>query len=294
MATGETITDSLADSLPTMISQARIVQEYKGVMNQLADRVRLGEGMGNNWNEIDLAQLTATAITETTEEGNPQQLSDTILTITPSVISVHTIITDRVARNISKKVFAKTGSLGQNAIERKKDKDGLTQIDSASTSLAGAGTTLTSGHVAAGAHRVRSNTSEPWDGAVAFVLHGFQMKDLFDELVAGVGTYPVPQGSTAQVFKQGFDLPIAGATGFRDDNLTIDGSDDAKGGVFASGKGGAIVLCQARQPWMKTVRNEKFGGGATEVLHRDEYAYGERSSGNWLLEIYSDATAPTS
>ena len=26
----------------------------------------------------------------------------------------------------------------------------------------------------------------------------------------------------------------------------------------------------------------------------DEYAYGERSAGNWLFEVYSDATAPTS
>jgi len=70
--------------------------------------------------------------------------------------------------------------------------------------------------------------------------------------------------------------------------------DDAKGGVFASGANGAVILVQARMPWVKTIRNEKLGGGATEVLHRDEYAYGERSSGNWLYEIISDASVPTS
>ncbi|MDA1035832.1 MAG: hypothetical protein O3B65_02990 [Chloroflexi bacterium] len=120
------------------------------------------------------------------------------------------------------------------------------------------------------------------------------MKDLFDELVAGVDVYPVPVGSTAEVFKGGFHLPIAGATGFRDNNITIDGSADAKGGVFASGPGGALILVQARKPWVKMVRNEKLGGGSSEVLHRDEYAWGERSAGNWMIEIYSDATAPTS
>jgi len=26
----------------------------------------------------------------------------------------------------------------------------------------------------------------------------------------------------------------------------------------------------------------------------DEYAYGERSAGNWLFEVISDATTPTS
>lgn len=294
MPTGNTTTDALEQSLPYVLAQARIVQEYEGVMTQVVDRVRLGTGSGNNWNEISLAKLTASAITEQTEEDNPQQITDSLFTITPTVVSVHTVITDRAARNISRNVFARTGALGQNAIERKKDTDGLAVLDSATTSLAGAGTTLTSGHVAAGVSRVRSNTTEPWSGPVAFVLHGFQMKDLYDELVAGVGTYPIPEGSTARVFQGGWNLPIMDATGFMDDNITIDSSSDAKGGVFASGPGGALVLVQARAPWQKLVRNEKLGGGASEMFHRDEYAYGERSAGNWLYELYSDATAPTS
>jgi len=296
MPTGETTTQALADSLPSVIAQARNVREYKGVLTQLADRVTLGEGVGNVWTEISLARLTATAITESTVEDNPQQFSDTAFSLTPSMISIHTFVTDRVARNISKKVFARTGKSAQQAIERKKDIDGLTVLDGATTSLAGAGVTLTSGHVAAGVSRIRSNTTEPWGatGAVAFVLHGFQMKDLFDELVAGVGTYPVPSGITADAFKGGWHLPIMSATACMDDNITIDASDDSKGGVFASGDGGSLVLCQARLPWAKVVRNEKRGGGGTDVYHRDEYAWGERSSGNWLFELYSDATAPTS
>jgi hypothetical protein len=293
MAVGPTITDSLADSLPTVVAQARIVREYKGVMTQLVDRVNLGSGMGNNWREIDLAKLTAQAITETTEEDNPQEISDSLRTITPSVISVHTVITDRAARNISKNVFAKIGGLGQNAIERQKDKDGLSVLDGATTSFGGAGTTLTSGQVAAAAEQIQSNTTEPWDGPVATVLHGYQMKDLFDELVAGVGTYDVGSGASADVFKKGWTLPISGSVIYRDGNITIDGSDDAKGGTFASGANGAIALVQARAPWVKTIRNEKLGGGATEVLHRDEYAYGERGT-TWLYEHYTDATAPTS
>jgi hypothetical protein len=294
MVVGWTTTDALADSLPALINEARTVQEQVGVMTQLAHRVRLGEGMGNTWKELAYEKLTASAITETTEEDSPQQLVDTPFSLTPQVISVHTIITDRTARNISKNAWAQTGKLGQKAIERKKNQDGLVILDGATTSLAGSGTTLTSGHIAAGAVRVESNTTEPWSGPKAFVLHGFQMKDIFDELVAGVGTYPIPAGPTANVFKGGFTLPIMDAVGFKDGLINIDGSSDAKGGVFASGPNGALVLVQARAPWIKTVRNEKLGGGATEMLHRDEYAWGERSSGNWLYELYSDATAPTS
>ena len=294
MATGITITDSLSDSLPTVVSAARQVREYKGVMTQIVDKQTLGAGVGNNWREIDLAKLTAQTITETTEEDNPQELSDSAISVTPSIISVHTVVTDRTARNISKNVFAKVGSLGQHAIERQKDKDGLTVLDGATTQLCGAGTALTAGHIAAAAYRIRGNTSEPWDGPVAFVLHSFQMKDLFDQLVAGVGTYDISNGVTADVFKNSFNLPIANAQAYTDDNIAIITGDDAKGGVFASGANGAIILVQARMPWVKTIRNEKLGGGATEVLHRDEFAYGERSSGNWLYEIMSDVTVPTS
>lgn len=290
---GYTTTDQMADSLPTVVAQARVVRKYSGVMQQLSDRVNLGGGMGNDWREIDLAQLTAVNITENTEEDSPQQISDSVITITPSVISVHTVITDRTARNISKNVFAKTGSLGQQAIETKKDVDGLTVLDGATTALGAAGSAMTSGIVAAGAYRVRSNTTEPWSGPVSFVLHGFQMKDLFDELVSGVGA-TVDSGIAADTFQNSYNLPIANAKAHTDDNITINAADDAKGGVFASGSGGAIVLVQARAPWVKVVRNEALGGGASEVFHRDEYAYGERSVGNWIYELISDATAPTS
>ena len=291
MPSGKTITDSLADSLPTTISSARIVREDIGVVSQLCDKVTLGEGIGLTWNEISLAQLTAQAITETTVLDNPQQLSDTLFSITPTVVGIETFISDRVAARISKNVFAKTGGLSQNAMQRKKDQDGIVAIDGATTSLAGAGTTLTSGHISAGAVRITSNTTERGVKPIRCVLHGNQIHDLFSELVAGVGTYIVDAGITAQVFQAGFTLPIAGAEIYEDGNITVDSGNDAKGGIFARE---ALVLVQGRSPRAAVVRRENIGGGGTSMYHYDEYAYGERSAGNWLYELYSDATNPTS
>ena len=291
MASGYTTTDALADSLPEVISSARQVREFTGVMPQLVDRVTLGEGIGLSWHEVTLAQLSAQVITETTLLDNPQQMSDTDLTITPTVIGIETLLTDRVAARISKNAFAKTGSLVQNAIERKKDEDGITMLDGATTALCSAGSTLTAGHIAAAVVRITSNATEPGMKPIRCVLHGYQIKDIWDELVAGVGTYVVTEGPTADVFRSGFTLPIAGAEVYEDGNITIDStSDDAKGGVFAKE---AIVLVQGRTPRVETERKQ-IGGGATAFFHYDEYAYGERSAGNWLFEIISDATAPTS
>jgi len=291
MTVGNTTTSSLADSLPTVIGSARIVREQEGVVPQLCDKVTLGEGIGLSWNEVSMDQITAQAITETTELDNPQQLSDSLLTVTPTVVGIETVITDRVANRISKNAYAKIGSLAQNAVQRKKDEDGLTAIDGATTQLCGAGVTLTSGYISAGVVRISSNTTEPGNAPYYCVLHGYQIKDIYDEIIAGVGTYVIPEGMTARVFAEGFRGQIGGAMIYEDGNISIDSSDDAKGGVFAKE---ALVLVQGRSPRTVPVRAENIGGGATKLYHYDEYAYGERSSGNWLYEIASDATAPTS
>lgn len=292
MASGDTITSSLNDSLPTVIASARIVREQEGVMPQLADKVTLEEGTGLNWNEISLSALTASSITETTQLTNPQQLADSLFTITPTMVGILVVITDRTARRISKNVFAKTGSLAQNAIQRKKDEDGITVLDGANTSIPGsASTTLSFGHIAAAVTRITGNATEPGKPPIYCVLHGYQIKDIYDELVAGVGTYAIPEGITARVLQDGFRGRISGAQIFEDGNISIATDTAAKGGVFAQE---AIVLVQGAAPRAVMVRDEALGGGASKMYYYDEYAYGERSDNNWLYEIWSDATAPTS
>ena len=296
MATpGNTTTDALNDSLDRVVAAARIVREYEGCMPGLSDKVTLGVGTGLSWIEIALEKLSAQAVTETTVLDNAQQMQDTPLTITPTIAGVQTFVTDRVAQRISKNAFAQTGTLAQNAIQRKKDEDGLVVLDGATTSLCGAGNTLSSGHISAGVVQTTSNTTEGASPSSKMycVLHGFQIKDIYDEVTAGIGTYVIPEGETARVFSDGFKGSVAGAMVFEDGNISIDGNADAKGGVFSGGKGGAIILVQGRTLRTETRREPHIGGGGTSLWLYDEYAFGERSPGHWLYELYSDATAPT-
>lgn len=289
-----TTTSSLSDSLEVLVSSARATREQAGGAAQLVDRQTLGQGRGLTWKEITLAKLTATAVSETEKLDNPQQITDEQFTIVPTVVGVHTILTERLKARISNLAFAQIGKLGQNAIERKKDVDVIAIFDTF-TSLGAAGTSLTSGLISAGSVRITSNATEPGHPPIRVVLHGFQKHDLFTELVAGVGTYPVPDGDTASVFKRGFTLPIAGAEVYEDGNIAIDGSDDAKGAIFAKE---AIVLVQGRVPWRKEREEPDIGGGATSVWLYDEYAIGERlaagTTSAWGYELYSDATSPSS
>ena len=291
MPGGNTTTAALSDSLPTILDSARIVREFEGVMVRLSDRTNLADGTGLDWNEISLAALTAQGVSETTELNNPQQIADTLFSVTPVIVGVQTIITDRTMRRISPNVASKIGVLAQNAIQRLKDTRGLTVLDGATTSLSGIGTTLASGVIAAARSRIRSNTTEPGVGPIYTVLHGFQIKDIQDEIVSGVGTYAIPNGLTEDTFRNGFMGSLYGTEVFEAGNLTIDNANDAKGGVFARE---AIVLVDGFGPRTETDRLIRVGGGANELIIYDEFAYGERSPGNWLFEIYSDATVPTS
>jgi hypothetical protein len=233
MAVGNTITDSLADSIPTMIAAARIVREFAGVMPNLVDRQRLDENTGTVWNEVSMAKLSAQAVTESTELDNPQQMSDTLLSITPTVIGVHTVILDRVALRISANAYAQTGSLAQNAIERKKDSDGLTAIDGASTSLGSSSAALDSSDISSAAYRVTSNTTEPAPATAPInaVFHGFQLADIDTQLttagitaIASLETQvgaPLTVGIAAEAFQNRYRGNIAGARIYEDGNLTI-------------------------------------------------------------------------
>ena len=290
MAVGNTTTGSLADSLPTWISAARQVREFEGNVAQLVDRQTLGEGIGLTWNEVKFDKIEAQAVSETEEHSNPQQLVDTLLTVTPTVTCVETCITDRVAARISKVAYAKIGGLSQNAIERKKDKDGITMFDSFSNSYCGAGTTLTSGHIAAAVALIMGNATEPGSPPIRCSLHPYQIYDIESEIVAGVGTYPIGEGLTARVFGEGFRGMIAGAQLYPNGNIAENAGNDMKGAVYAQD---ALVIVQGRAPRAVSVRAENIGGGATKVYHYDEYAYGERLD-TWGVEIISDAVAPTS
>ena len=291
MASGYNSSATLQDSLPTVIDSARIVREYEGVMTRLVDKTTLAPNTGLAWDEISLAALTAQAVNESTSLMNPQQMADTLFSITPTMVGIQTVITDKLRRRISSNVAAKIGVLAQNAMQRKKDEDLLVVLDGATTSLGGAGTTLTHGIISSASVRIKSNTTEPAVTSMYFVGHGFQIKDLEDELKGGLGTYPTFGGLPEQVYRQGFHGSISGVEVFEDGNISIDASDDAKGGVFARE---AIVLVQGASPHGETERWPGYGGGADVMYLYDEYGIGERSAGNWLFEVYTDALAPSS
>tara|TARA_R100001530_G_scaffold67285_1_gene47991 strand:- start:2606 stop:3376 length:771 start_codon:yes stop_codon:yes gene_type:complete len=256
-------------------------------MPQLVERVELDANTGSAWREVVLANLSPQAVTENTVLDNPQQYDDSAITITPSMVQIETFISDKTRRNINNRVLAQMGKMPGEAMMRKKDEDGLTAAD-VSESLGAGGTPVQVGDVASARYIITSNTTEPGPMPISGVFHGFAIKDFFDELVAGIGTYPVPDGSTATVFQSGFTLPIAGVSIFEDGNIPV-ASNVAKNFVFAKA---AWILVEGMTIRTEPLRRPNVAGGGDSLYMTDEYAYGLRSA-NWTREIIGDATAPT-
>lgn len=293
MPSGDTYVSSLADSQELIIDSARIRREYTVVMPGLAEKHSLPDNTGLSWEEVELNRFDAQTVTDTTILENAQEFSDTVRAYTPTQTGITTIMHWKVNKRLPKVVLAQMGSQMMDAIDRKKDRDGFTTLDGATNSQPGAGNTLTSGVVSAHAANITGNTTEGATGVLYTVLHPFQHKDIQDEMVAGVGTYPIPVGMTAETFARGWKGPLFDTQVFTAGNLTIDSADDAKGATFAK-----MGLLYINGRGLKKFRKElpERGGGSEQMWIYDDYTFGERLSNStsvFIREIYSDATAPT-
>ena len=293
MPNGIVTSGVLQDSLNTVIASARVIREYGPVMSRFVDKVTLAPGTGLNWKEILLNRLQAHGIDELYDlEQSPQQITDSGFSINLTAVGMSVFITDRAKRVISPIVAAKIGSLTENAMSRKKDLDLIAVAQTFTTDLGTAGSPMESGFVSAAVARIRTNATEPWDGPTVTVLHPFQLKDIQDEIVAGVGTYTIPVGLTEDVFLRGFTgKTLYDSAVWTDPNITVNSSDDAEGFTFASGSGGAIVLVQGEGSRHITERKENIGTGAEIMYATDEYGIGLRQAA-WGFTYTTDATAP--
>lgn len=292
MASGDTFLTNVEDGLNTMVASARQRRQFPtNVMPRVVDRDTLTEGTGTAWREFLVENLTAQNYNEADEIDNPQQLDGSVLTATPQLVAIQTFIGKRVQARLDKKAFSTFGTLGQNAIEKKKNTDGHAMFAAATTTLGGTGTTTTFGHVLAAARRITSDATEPGPLPIFAVLHGYQVYDIQSEILAGVGTYPIPEGMSAEVFRNGFKGMIGDANVYEDGTISVDSSTDVTGGI---GSKMSIVLVQGISPWRETRYEPQKGYGGWSVWLKDEYVYVERSSGNWLFGLKNNATAPSS
>ena len=295
MATGETTTGSLSNALPSVFAGARAVKEFAGTWRRTCDVKKQAPNTGLNWQEFALSQISGQDITETTNNQNFQQLEGTLFQIEPTMSQIIIKMTDRLYRKIASVVKEKFGGVGGNAMNRKEDEDYLALFSTfATTNSPGSGNPMSFGYISSAVANCTSNVTEPSDSQIFTILHGRQIKDIQDEVVAGVGTYTVPKGMSEETFRRGFRGTIANSNVFEDGNIAVTATPNANGATHARE---GVVACIGMELKKETDRDLYFGGGADVISLVEEYAFAERKSGTtqvWCYRHLSDATAPTS
>ena len=291
-----TTTTELADTIPTIIEEARHTAQFQAVMAGLSWKITKEQGDGSTVNVPYWGEVTAVNLSEGIDMTTSATMEDTNVQITPAEVGVKIILTDKLIRDNMNDVKAAAGKILGAAMEKKRDKDLLGQIDDATTSIGSNSTTLTMGHVAAARALLGGNattTGGPAPLPYAVVHHPFTLLDLVD-----VVTPVVPVAGTLNVtgtpltdsillnytIGRLFGMPI-----LEDGNLDISTDTAGKGGAFASGIGGAIILATANEWSVEPQRDASLRGWELNIV--GEYGVGEYLAG-WIVELHMDATTP--
>ncbi|GAG53130.1 unnamed protein product, partial [marine sediment metagenome] len=207
---------------------------------------------GKNINIPTFGIVTAKELTEGVDNTTSETMSDALVTITPGEVGCKIILTDKLVRDNNEDIKSAAGRILGEAMEYKRDYDLLEEIDNAPSSspdhTLGSSSALTMGELAA-ARALLAGNPVAYGGKApmpyAVVHHPYTLNDLVDVI-----TPVVPTAGTINVTGTAFTDEILrnytigrlfGMPIIEDGNLKISGNV-AKGGVFSTGEGGAIIL----------------------------------------------------
>ena len=292
-----TTTSVLADTIPTVIEEARFTEQYEEVLSKICWRINKPLHDGSTINLPYFGTVSANALSEGVDMVSPQAMTDTNVQLTPVEVGTQILLTYKLARDNQEDIIRAAGRILGNAMVSKREGDLAGQLDDATKSLGGAGQALTLGEVAA-AWSLLSGVSlangGPAPKPYVMVHHPFVLLDMVDVFT------PLAHSTSDQMNSVGGAVAdealrnytigrIFGMTVYESGNISIDSADDAKGGVFASGRGGGLVLATAKEWDVRPQDDESLR--ATELNIVGEYAVGEYLGG-WIVELYNDAQDP--
>ena len=290
-----TTTAELGDTIPTIREEAQFTRQFKAVMRPLCWTIR--KGKGSNINVPYWGEFTADALTEGVDMTQSKTMVDTNVQIVPGEVGLKGILTDTVIEDDNEDLKRAMGVLLGDAYEKKLDIDLLGQLDDASTSLGGASTTLSMGHIAAARATLAGNITAnggPAPTPYAVVIHPFGELDLVDIVTpvlsaAGTSVSSFGGGFADEVLARYSIGRLFGMPIIIDGNIEIDSSNDCKGGAFAVGKRGGIIYGHVREPVLEPQRDASARGWELNYVGR--YGVGEFRS-QWIVELYHNASAP--
>jgi len=272
-----TTSSTLDDLFANIIAQARFTAEEQSLMLGLVTQYEIGSQAGKTIQVPKYPSIVAADLTEGTDMSSTT-VSTSSVAITVSEVGAQVLLTDLAAMGAGNPAD-ELGTVLGNAIATKMDKDLIALFDGFSASIGTAGAEITVADIFKAAATLRANKVT---GVINAVVHPYQAYALKANLT---NTFANPNGGDLQneAMRNGYVGTIAGVNIYESANVTIDGSDDAKGAVFAPE---ALAIAMKRDFQIEPERdasNRAFELNATAV-----YGVGELDD-SYGVEILSDA-----
>ena len=234
----ETTSTTISELYTEIVAEALFVASEQSIMRNLVRNYTIAGG-GKSVEVPIYATVSASAVSEASDLSNTA-VNPSSVTITASEVGIMTTLTDLARNSASRNVAGDIGRLFGEAIARKMDSDLSALFTGFSTEKAGgAGQELTIQDLFEASAELRTNAvPAPYYG----VFHPrliFNVKKALTNTFAGSANIP-DLGNEAM--RTGFVGQIAGINIFESSNISVDGSDDSIGAVFAQDALGLAMM----------------------------------------------------
>lgn len=293
MATGLSIasTSNLGSGQKILIANAIDAFEPAAPDPDLIRNERIPPGH-KQWDVLTYARFgNAVALTEGTDLTETQQLVTSSVSVTPTEHGITATLSKRlIRRQGDKNVVAATGMLLANSLRRRMALDVIALYDGFSKSSPGASTALdVTGFRGAVAYLMTDNDSSygPAQPPLNAALHIEQISDIILDITDPGAVVSSRFGLSADMLQRWWKAKdrLYGVEVFHSGNMTRDGSDDAKGGIFAET---ACVLVMANEA--EVTEQPDHSARYIEYGIFQEWSESEVADPHGV-EIYSDAAS---
>ena len=273
-----TTSSTLTDLFSSIIAAARFTAEENSLMAGLVTRYDIGNVAGTTIQVPKYPAIAAADLTEGTDMSSTT-VSTSSVSVTVGEVGAQVLLTDMAAMGAGNPA-QELGTVLGNAIATKIDQDLIALFDGFSASLGAAAQEITVADLFKAAATLRANKAT---GPVYAVVHPYHAYQLSANLT---NTFANPNGGDLQneAMRNGFVGSVGGIEVYQSANITVDGSDDAKGCVFTRE---AMCIAMKRDFNLETERdasNRAFELNATAV-----YGVAELDD-SYGVEMLFDAT----
>lgn len=265
-----TTSSTLDDLFVNIIAQARFTAEEQSLMRNLVTVYNIEAQAGTTVQVPKYPAIAAAGLVEGTDMTSTT-VSTSSVSISVGEVGAQVFLTDMATMGAGNPAD-ELGTVLGNAIATKMDKDLIALFDGFSGALGAAGSEVTAADIFKAAAMLRTAKAP---GQYVAVLHPYQAYQLKANLT---NTFANPNAGEVQneVMRRSFIGSLAGIDIYESANIAIDGSDDAKGAVFAPG---ALALAMKKDFDLEPERdasNRGFELNATAVYGVGELddAYG--------------------